>query len=578
MKFVAQKITVVLNILIVIGIFVCIVLSGVITSNTQKNVLLLANTIQLAQELRQSSDDLTRFIRTYTVTGNISYWNYFQQIIRIRNGVDPLPKQPWRNYWDLFVSDGKAPRGFDPPSALLDRMAAAKFTPDEMDLLTEAKRQSDALIDMEDVAYHAMQGLYRPTNTAGLNATEAMAFSVSAPPNQTFARLLVHSIPYHLWKGRIMRPIDDFAAKSGQRVLDSLGANYNNSIILIAMLATMLGLLIASLLIYFCKIAKDNETASLMDAMLPVRVTNNLSVARFAELKTIASSHSRALRKGTAKDGLRFPAMFAESIPNAWVAFTDVVKFTNFCRVTEADIVISHLNELFSLLDVSAVSFGVEKIKTIGDAFMAAKLTKVDTDVARDGMAMLGFLLRAVSMAHGVAMPREVREAFARSVAEAAAEEGIEEEEEKDTDGKKRKQVALGCFQIRCGLHAGPVAAGIVGFERPLYDIFGDTVNTAARLESSGRPNVIQVLVSTIEKFGSFMDSIEFTDDVRQVELKGIGLATTRFISACNHTYSCSDSVDGRSVRSMQRSSSYTPRSPKAETLNDKVHPFEEAP
>jgi hypothetical protein len=76
--------------------------------------------------------------------------------------VDPLPKEPWRNYWDLYISDGKPPRGFDAPSALLDRIGRAGFTQEEMDLLTEAKRQSDALIDMEDVAYHAMQGLYRP--------------------------------------------------------------------------------------------------------------------------------------------------------------------------------------------------------------------------------------------------------------------------------------------------------------------------------------------------------------------------------------------------------------------------------
>ena len=192
----AKNITVVLNVTCVVGLVVATVLAGVLMKDSHDTVQLALQTGRLASELRQSSDDLTRFIRTYTVTGNASYWDYFQQVIRIRNGELPLPDEPWRNYWDLYISDGVPPRAFGPPHALRARMLEASFTGPELELLEEAQRQSDALIDMEDVASNAMEGRYRPSNTTGLTEAEARAFSVRAPPNQTFAMQLVHGIAY----------------------------------------------------------------------------------------------------------------------------------------------------------------------------------------------------------------------------------------------------------------------------------------------------------------------------------------------------------------------------------------------
>ena len=132
-------------------------------------------------------------------------------MIHIRDGKEPLPHQPHRNFWDLYIADGVAPRGFAAPSSILARMVQAQFTDEEMELLEEAKRQSDALIDLEDVAYNAMKGRFRPGNTTGLMRTEARAFSVIGRPNQTLAMQLVHSTDYHVLKGKIMRPIDQVA-------------------------------------------------------------------------------------------------------------------------------------------------------------------------------------------------------------------------------------------------------------------------------------------------------------------------------------------------------------------------------
>jgi adenylate cyclase len=574
----AQRINIVLNIVVIVGLSVCIILSGVTANNSYKTSRLLASTLQLSQELRQSSDDLTRFVRTYTVTGNHSYWDYFQQVIKIRNGEAPLPVSPWRNYWDLFITNGRAPRDFQPASSLLSRIEGANFLPDEIELLNEAKRQSDALIDMEDVAYNAMQGQYRPSVTTGLTKAEALAFSVRAAPNQTFAQLLVHGIPYHQWKGRIMQPLDDFAGKSFQRASDNVDFNFSVQIGVIIGLAMMMVVLIVLLLVYFCKIKNEAQAQQLLSTVLPARIVDSITVSHFSELKRFAAKHARRLRGSEASvsptftprnmneaelrtiqsntntqnvvvPATLFPVLYSEFLPVAWVAFTDVVGFTVMCRTTPARAVIAILNEMFSLLDVEALRFGVEKIKTIGDAFMCAKLstseltaieegeTKIVVEerktvdaqkISRDGVEIILFLLRAIAIAQRVKRPIP-----------------------KETDETWAEEPHKPNLELRVGLHAGPVASGIVGFERPLYDLFGDTVNTAARLESSGIANQIQVMASCVETYldPKAQQSVEFGMDYHVVQLKGIGEATTRFITGCDAqmSFAVQDEMTARS-------------------------------
>eukprot|EP01059_Diplonema_ambulator_P001198 TRINITY_DN10952_c1_g1_i1.p1 TRINITY_DN10952_c1_g1~~TRINITY_DN10952_c1_g1_i1.p1 ORF type:complete len:635 (+),score=230.46 TRINITY_DN10952_c1_g1_i1:162-1907(+) len=177
----------------------------------------MTRTLYLVFELRQSSDDLTRFIRTYTATGNVSYWEYYLNIVSIRDGYSPLPFEPYRIYWDLYVADGGPPRELTPPSALMTRMEAAGFTSEELALVQLAKNRSDGLIDLETVAYNAMLGRYRPSNTTGLTSDEALAFSITAPPNQTYAMELVHGLDYHRYKAGIMEPLDEFFVLSRSR-------------------------------------------------------------------------------------------------------------------------------------------------------------------------------------------------------------------------------------------------------------------------------------------------------------------------------------------------------------------------
>ena len=183
----------------------------------------MLSTLKLASELRQSSDDLTRFIRLFTVTGNVTYWECFNQIVAIRDGMAPLPVDPHRVYWDLYITGGP-PRPSTPAVPLTERMSNSGFTDTELSLVTLAKSRSDALTDIESVAFHAMIGKYRPTdpnviksNITILSLNESLLFSVTAPPNQTYAMQLVHGMDYHRKKTGIMEPIDQFFVQSEQR-------------------------------------------------------------------------------------------------------------------------------------------------------------------------------------------------------------------------------------------------------------------------------------------------------------------------------------------------------------------------
>ena len=151
----------------------------------------------------------------------------------------------------------------------------------------------------------------------------------------------------------------------------------------------------------------------------------------------------------------RAPGVIAESHPEVTVLFADVVDFTPFAVQTAPERVVGVLDEVFSAFDRLAERHGLEKIKTIGDAYMvAAGLPLARSDHA-EAMA---------------AMAIDILDEFARV------------------------REALGLdLAIRVGMDSGPVVAGVIGRHKFTYDLWGDTVNTASRMESSGLPGRIQV-------------------------------------------------------------------------------------
>lgn len=140
------------------------------------------------------------------------------------------------------------------------------------------------------------------------------------------------------------------------------------------------------------------------------------------------------------------------------VLFTDLVGFTRVAEKFGPEVLVDSLDELFGSFDAISARWGVEKIKTIGDAYMAC--AGVPVPLAHHALAAT---MAALEM-------REVVRATGRAADASRPEWGI-----------------------RIGLHSGSVLAGIIGKAKLAYDIWGDSVNTAARVESSGQPDHINV-------------------------------------------------------------------------------------
>jgi adenylate cyclase len=200
--------------------------------------------------------------------------------------------------------------------------------------------------------------------------------------------------------------------------------------------------------------------------------------ARSDELLTNAIPMSIATRL---KHG---ESRIAELYPATTVVFADIVSFTPWTQRTDPSLVVSLLDDLFSRFDALAAEHRVEKIKTVGDAYMAAAgAPQARADHAE---AAIGF---------GRALLAEVANWRAAN----------------DLD-----------LQVRVGLASGSVVGGVIGKRRILFDLWGDTVNTAARMESSGVAGRIHLAASTHDLLA---DGHSFEE--RRVDVKGLGEMTT---------------------------------------------------
>ena len=177
--------------------------------------------------------------------------------------------------------------------------------------------------------------------------------------------------------------------------------------------------------------------------------------------------------------------VIADHCPEVTVLFSDVVSFTPFSERVEPQRVVDVLNRLFSAFDELAERYRLEKIKTIGDAYMV------------------------------VAGVPESREDHAQVMLQMAIAMHAAADVQPPIDGHR--------LQLRTGLATGPVVAGVIGSRKFSYDLWGDTVNTASRMESSGVPGCIQLTAATRERLP---DDLPW--QVREgVEVKGKGPMTT---------------------------------------------------
>ena len=170
----------------------------------------------LADELRQSSDDLTRLMRTYSNTGEEKYKDYYFTILDIRNGKSPRPESYNRIYWDFFTVSGDKPRRDTEKIGLIDLMKQKGFQESELSKLEEAKKNSDSLVRTEVIAMSAMQGKLEDDAKTLIKPAESL---------RDFARRILHDEKYHTDKYKIMQPIDEFYVllekRTNQEVIDS---------------------------------------------------------------------------------------------------------------------------------------------------------------------------------------------------------------------------------------------------------------------------------------------------------------------------------------------------------------------
>ena len=175
---------------------------------------------QKADELRQSSDDLTRFVRTYAVTLDNQYKENYSKILDIRNGKTPKPENYSNIYWDFLEPVRSLRHPLAEKSSLHEEMQKLPYTEYEIQKLLEAEAKSNILVEIEIEAFNAIDGLFKDAEDS---------YTIYGPPNQQLAIDLLYSRRYHLAKEGIMLPIDEFLDSLSQRTKEDIKA-YNQKI------------------------------------------------------------------------------------------------------------------------------------------------------------------------------------------------------------------------------------------------------------------------------------------------------------------------------------------------------------
>ncbi len=171
----------------------------------------------------------------------------------------------------------------------------------------------------------------------------------------------------------------------------------------------------------------------------------------------------------------------ADGFAEVTVAFADLVGFTALTSEMPPQNVVTLLNGLFSRFDTAAQELGIEKIKTVGDAYMAVCGLPVPMEDHAERMVRMAIRMVHITREHAL-----------------------------------EHKVAM---KLRVGINTGPVVAGVIGKSKYIYDLWGDTVNLASRMESGGIPDSIQVTRAVYEKLKD-----KFTFEPRgTIEVKGKG-------------------------------------------------------
>ena len=249
--------------------------------------------------------------------------------------------------------------------------------------------------------------------------------------------------------------------------------------------------IVGSLILFFFlrqqKMMKENERLEKMVKERTAEVEFQKAEANLERAKADELLHAILPEKiaQELKDGVH---SIGQDFDSATVLFSDIVSFTNTSSGHSAKEIVEALNDLFTRFDIRAQKSGVEKIKTIGDAYMATC---------------------------GVPEPNEkhvhIMVEFAKGMLEDLAE---------------YNKTAKIHFNLRIGLNSGPVTAGVIGRTKFIYDVWGDTVNVASRMETAANPGGIRVSESVFKHLKPGECNVIFSSPI-ECDIKGKGRMIT---------------------------------------------------
>eukprot|EP00522_Entomoneis_paludosa_P013117 CAMPEP_0172452292 /NCGR_PEP_ID=MMETSP1065-20121228/10005_1 /TAXON_ID=265537 /ORGANISM="Amphiprora paludosa, Strain CCMP125" /LENGTH=1141 /DNA_ID=CAMNT_0013204333 /DNA_START=182 /DNA_END=3604 /DNA_ORIENTATION=+ len=250
-------------------------------------------------------------------------------------------------------------------------------------------------------------------------------------------------------------------------------------------------------------LTQATQSTAIVESFLPDAVQQRLLAATEDDMKDEQGAYfspmSRLKSFLAEGEDNRNAKPIADLFPYTTVLFADIEGFTAWSSTREPAQVFVLLQSVYSAFDQIAKRYKVFKVETIGDSYVAA--TGIPNDQPRHAVLMARFAWQCL-----VKMDSLVKEL----------------------------EVSLGPdtadLAMRFGMHSGPVTAGVLRGERPRFQLFGDTVNTAARMESTGRRNRIQVSYTTAAELEKFNKGHWLCRRMDEVEAKGKGILETYWL------------------------------------------------
>lgn len=300
------------------------------------------NSLLLSDELRQSSDDLTRMVRTYIATENPLYKKYYQEILDIRNGKTPRPLEYENVYWDLVGLDDKRPRPYTIQKLpLIERMRQAGFTQQEFAKLSEAKNNSDALTQTEFAAMKLIEN-----KTASLGEKDIQKHK---------ALELLHDEAYHQAKASIMHPIQEFYTLMNARTAQAVHTAKTVALIL-RIIFTLIGVF---LLIMLWRLHKTLQTilgSTVDDVHFHIK---RIGKGDFSHTITVENHNKNSVLGWLSETQLKLKELMRnnERLKNLYAALS---------QCNQAIVRSKNETELFPIICRDAVSFGGMQMAWIG--------------------------------------------------------------------------------------------------------------------------------------------------------------------------------------------------------------------